>query len=90
MQERRKHKRDDLLDVVNYSPFPEGSHTVLRGWIKDWSQSGICLMVLQPLEDDQEIMVDSIVVPSSQKAVVRWQQKAGNISYKIGLEFKRR
>jgi len=74
MLERRKHKRDDLLDVVSYAPSPHTSQTVLKGWIKDWSQSGLCLMTLQPLEQEQEIMVNHIVVPSSRRAVVRWQE----------------
>ena len=74
MLERRKHKRDDLLDVVSFAPSPDTSHAVLKGWIKDWSQSGLCLMTLQPLEQEQEIMVNHIVVPSSRRAVVRWQE----------------
>ena len=43
------------MQMVRYAPSPHSSDTVLRGLIKDWSQSGICLMVLQSLEDDQEI-----------------------------------
>jgi c-di-GMP-binding flagellar brake protein YcgR len=89
MMERRTDRRYDLMQMVRYAPSPHTSDTVLRGLIKDWSQSGICLMVLQPLEDGQEIIVNSIVVPSSKRAVIRWQQKVGNASYNVGLEFKR-
>jgi c-di-GMP-binding flagellar brake protein YcgR len=89
MLDRRKYQRDDLWEIVRYAPSPYTSDTVLRGLIKDWSQSGICLMTLQPLEDGQEIIVDTIVAPSSKKATVIWQQNVGKASYKVGLEFKR-
>ena len=85
MIERRTSRREDLMEVVNYATSPHISTAVFRGWIKDWSQSGICLMTLQPLESGQEIIVNSIVVPSSKKAAVRWQQALGNATYKVGF-----
>ena len=87
--ERRTNRRDDLIQMVRYAPSPDTSDTVLRGLIKDWSQSGICLIARHPLEDGQEIIVNSIVAPSSKRAVVRWQQDIGKATYKIGLEFVR-
>ena len=89
MTERRASGREELMQIVNFSPSPHTSHTVLKGWIKDWSQSGLCLLSLQPLEQEQEIMVNHIVVPSSKRAVVRWQDKFGKDAYRIGLEFRR-
>jgi c-di-GMP-binding flagellar brake protein YcgR len=89
MIERRASRREDLMQIVNYTPSPHTSHPVLKGWIKDWSQSGLCLMVLQPLKERQEIIVDSIVVPSSKRAVVRWQQNMTKDAYKVGVEFRR-
>jgi c-di-GMP-binding flagellar brake protein YcgR len=89
MLERRNYQRDELWEIVRYAPSPETSDTVLSGMIKDWSYSGICLMTLKPLENGQEIIVDSIVAPSSKKAIVIWQQYVGKDSYKVGLEFKR-
>jgi len=89
MLEKRIFKRDDLMEVVQYAPSPYDSNTVLRGWIKDWSQSGICLIARHPLKEDQEIIVNSVIMPYSKKAVVRWHQEVGNATYKIGLEFKR-
>jgi len=86
MIERWMSRREELMDVVNYLPSADTSATVLRGLIKDRSQSGICLMTLQ---QGQEIMVDSIVVPSSKRAVVRWEENVGSAAYKTGLEFKR-
>ncbi len=57
--------------------------------IKDWSASGLCLIAHQPLDEGQEIIVSSVVVPKAKKAVVRWYKKFGNGTYKIGLEIQR-
>ena len=89
MMERRTDKREPLMQMVRYAPSPETSDTVLRGMIKDWSGSGICLIAHQPLDESQEILVSSVVVPKSKKAVVRWCEKLGNGTYKIGLEVRR-
>ena len=77
------------MQMVRYAPSPETSDTALRGMIKDWSGSGICLIAHQSIEKDQEILVSSVVVPKSKKAVVRWCEKLGNGTYKIGLEVRR-
>ena len=89
MSERRKYQRDNLMEMVRYAPSPHKSEIVLRGLIKDYSHSGICLIALQPLEKGQEIMVNSIIMPYSKKATVRWQQNIGSATYKVGIEFRR-
>jgi len=77
------------MQMARYAPSPQTSDTVLRGMIKDWSGSGICLIALQPLDEGQEVIVNSIIAPSSKKATVRWQQTIGKDTYKVGLEFRR-
>ncbi len=77
------------MAIVHYAPSPHSSNTVLRGLIKDYCNSGLCLIAHQALEAGQEIIVKSVVMPSSQRAAVRWHQKVGNASYKVGLEFVR-
>jgi hypothetical protein len=57
--------------------------------IKDYSNSGLCLIAQQSLEQGQEIMVNSIIMPYSKKATVRWHQNIDKDAYKIGLEFVR-
>jgi hypothetical protein len=89
MTEKRSDKREDLMQVVNYAPSPYSSSTVLRGLIKDWSFSGLCLIAREPIDEGQEIIVNSVVVPKSKNAVVRWFQNLGNGTYKIGLEIRR-
>jgi c-di-GMP-binding flagellar brake protein YcgR len=89
MLERRTYQRDDLMQIVRYAPSPHNSDSVSKGLIKDYSNSGLCLIAHHALEEGQEIIVNSIIMPYSKKAVVRWYQDLGNAAYKIGLEFKR-
>ena len=51
--------------------------------------SGLCLIAHQALEAGQEIIVKSVVMPSSQRAAVRWHQNIDKDAYKVGLEFVR-
>ena len=89
MIEKRTFKRDDLIQMVRYAPSPDTSDNVLRGLIKDWSQSGLCLIAQQALKEGQEIIVNSGIMPYSKKAIVRWHQALGNATYRVGLEFIR-
>ena len=77
------------MQMVRYAPSPHTSDTVLRGFIKDWSQSGICLIAQQALKEGQEIIVNSVIMPYSKRAIVRWQENIGKDTYKMGLEFSR-
>ena len=87
--ERRTSRRDDLTQMVRYAPSPHTSDTVLRGLIKDYSNSGLCLIAPQALDEGQEIVVNSVIMPYSKRAVVRWHQAVGNATYRVGLEFRR-
>jgi hypothetical protein len=87
--ERRAEKRETLIQMVRYAPSPETTDTVLRGMIMDWSYSGLCLIAHHPIDEGQEILVSSVVVPKSKTAVVRWQKNLGNGTYRIGLEVRR-
>ncbi len=87
--ERRKEQRNDLTAFVQYTCSPETSDTVLKGRIKNYSYSGICMIVGQPLTIGQEIILKSMVVPSSKRATVRWQENIGKDVYEVGLEYMR-
>jgi len=89
MIERRARRRDDLMAIIKYAPSPDKPGTLLKGVIKDYSYSGICLIASQPLKKGQEIALNSALVRPSTRAVVRWQQDTGNNAYKVGLEFVR-
>ena len=75
------------MAIVQYAASPDTCDTVLKGVIKNYSCSGICLIASQPLAQGQEIIVNSIIVPSSKRTTVRWQQNIGDNTYKYGLEF---
>jgi energy-converting hydrogenase Eha subunit B len=89
MIERRKYQRNDLRAFVQYTSSSDTSDTALRGTIKNYSYSGICLIVSQPLAQGQEIILKSTGVPSSKKATVRWQENIGKDVYEVGLEYIR-
>ena len=77
------------MDVVNYAPLPNTTGSISRGLIQDYSNSGLCLITNPPLDDGQEIIVNHSIMPSSKKAIVRWQQNISEVAYKVGLEFRR-
>jgi PilZ domain len=88
MIEKRRQQRYDLTAIVRYARSSDTSDNVSRrGVIKNYSQSGICLITTQPLAEGQEIVVINLAVASSKKAIVRWQQKISDDSYNIGLEY---
>ena len=89
MIERRKEQRNDLTAFVQYTCSSETSDTFLRGRIKNYSYSGICMIVSQPLAEGQEIIVKSMGVPSSKRAIVRWQENIRRDTYEVGLEYVR-
>ena len=89
MIERRKYQRNELKEFVDYTCASDTSDTGLRGTIKNYSYSGICLIVSQPLAEGQEIIVKSLGVPSSKRAIVRWQENIGKDAYEVGLEYIR-
>jgi len=90
MIERRKYQRNDLMAGIQYARSSDTSDNVSRGIIKNYSQSGICLIATQPLVEGQEIVVINLAVSSSKKAIVRWQQKISDDSYNTGLEYVKR
>jgi c-di-GMP-binding flagellar brake protein YcgR len=89
MLERRKYQRNDLMAFVQYTCSSDTSDTTLRGMIKNYSYSGICLIVSQPLAVGQQIIVKIMGVPSSKMATVRWQENIRKDAYEVGLEYIR-
>ena len=89
MLERRKYQRNDLKAFVQYTSSSDTSDIALRGTMKNYSYSGICLVVSQPLVEGQEIIMKSMGIPSSKRATVRWQENIGKDAYEVGLEYTR-
>lgn len=89
MLDKRKYERDNCTEIAHYAPYPYSSDTVLKGLMQDFSCSGLCLITRHALEEGQEIVLKSVILPNSKTAVVRWYQDLGNSAFKIGLEFRR-
>ncbi len=89
MIERRKYQRNDLRAFVHYAFSSDTSDIALKGTIKNYSYSGMCLTVSQPLAVGQEIMVKDMEDTSPTRATVRWQENIGKDVYEVGLEYIR-
>jgi len=63
MFEKRTYQRNDLMEIVQYAPSPDTSGTVLKGVIKNYSFSGICLIASQPLEQAKELLSIALSSP---------------------------
>jgi hypothetical protein len=87
--ERRTYPRKDLLQIVQYTPSSDTSETAIKGVIKNYTCYGLCLIAREPLEDGQEIIVNSIIAPPSKRATVKWQQAIDKDNYRVGLQFIR-
>lgn len=87
--ERRKYQRNDLRELVHCTFSSGTSDIALKGTIKNYSYSGMCLTVSQPLAVGQEIVVKSMEDTSSKRATVRWQEDIGKDVYEVGLEYMR-
>jgi len=85
--ERRKYRRNELTAGVQYTYPSEFSETILKGTITNYSNAGICLIVSQPLAEGREIIVRSMGLSSSKRAIVRWQKNISRYTYRLGLEY---
>jgi hypothetical protein len=88
MLKKRRHERDNSPEIIHYAPSPYSPDEVLKGMMKYFSYSGLCIITHQALEAGQEIVVKNIITANARAAIVRWYQDLGNDTYKIVLEFK--
>jgi hypothetical protein len=86
---KRKHSRYDLSQIIMYSLSPHIEGNVLRGLLHNFSYSGLCMITQHPLQEGQEILLQSSPMSNSINAVVRWCSNTGSSTYRAGLELKR-
>ena len=86
--EKRLSKREGLIELIQYIPYPLTSDKFLAGLMQNFNSTGLCMITSVPLEEGQEILLKGIVAPNARTAVVRWHQEVANSAFKIGLEFK--
>jgi hypothetical protein len=85
---KRKYSRCDFSQIIVYSLLPHIDDNVSTGLLHDFSYSGLCITAHHPIQEGQEILVQSSLMSNSINAVVRWCSDMGNSTYKVGLEFK--
>jgi hypothetical protein len=85
---KRKYSRCDFSQIIGYSLLPHIDDNVSTGLLHDFSYSGLCITANHPIQEGQEILVQSGIMSNSITAVVRWCIDMGNSTYKVGLEFK--
>jgi hypothetical protein len=84
---KRKYSRCDFSQIIAYSLLPRIDDNVLTGLLSDFSYSGLCIITHHPVQEGQEILVQSSLMSNSITAVVRWCNHLDNSTYKVGLEF---
>jgi hypothetical protein len=85
---QRKYSRCGFSQIITYSLLPQIDDKVSTGMLHDFSYSGLCIVIRNPIQEGQEIFVKSSLMSNSITAVVRWCCDTGNSTYKVGLEFK--
>ncbi len=86
--EKRLSKREGLIELVQYIPYPLTSDKFLAGLMQNFNSAGLCMITSVPLEKGQEILLKGSIAPNARTAVVRWHQQIANSAFKIGLQFK--
>ena len=85
---KRKYSRCDFSQIIMYSLLPHIDGNASTGLLNDFSYSGLCITAHHPVQEGQEILVQSSLMSNSTTAVVRWCSNMGNSTYKVGLEIK--
>lgn len=86
--EKRKYSRCDCSQIILYYLLPHTDDEVTTGLLQDFSYTGLCIRTHRPLQEGQEILVNSTLMSNSITAAVRWCRDTGNSIYNVGLEFK--
>jgi len=81
-----KHDRCYVNSPVEYVLAPFNVDEIFEGTIDNISESGMCLVISQPLSEGQEITIKSLLFLPSQTAVVCWIEPQDD-SYRVGLKF---
>ena len=84
---QRRHKRNDTVNIIEYSIEGFNVSEAFDGIIANVSDSGFCLFTTNPLDNGTKIAIKNQMPFNSQSAAARWSTKDHNLYYKVGLEF---
>ncbi len=87
--DRRKQERHNFPEIleIEYVTDPYETQKVLKGRVININDSGLCLIVSEPLFEGQEITIKSDLNTPSQTVTVHWIEKIDHGCYKIGFVF---
>jgi len=87
LSERRRHQRKYLAKALECELKEPHQEEMFDCVAANISQSGICIITTNPLQDGQEITMKNHIFPSPRTATVRWSKDYKSLYYKSGLEF---
>ena len=85
--ERRRHKRKYLANALECELKEPHQEEIFDCVATNISQSGICLLTTNPIQNGQEVTMKNHIFSSPRTATVRWSEQYQNLYYKAGLEF---
>ena len=97
MFEQRKNARYEFSgDKLEFTLSPFSTDEIREAGVINFSETGLCLLSVNPLSVGQEITIRDFMGSSSRTAVVIWIEKCDDmflldksekVSYRIGLSF---
>ena len=86
--ERREHFRHEGFETrkIEYTLGILDTET-FEGLVINTSDTGLCLLISNPLNIGQEIMVQDEIYGSYKTVTVKWIEKVDEKQYKVGLIF---
>jgi hypothetical protein len=88
LPERRRDKRTKTIhEKTECFSDPLLKDKITEGFVANISESGICLVIINPLNKGQTITINNNNVVHPINAIVRWIKDCKGLYYKVGLEF---
>lgn len=86
--DKRRHKRTEIVKVMGNTSYRQSNQPIeFDSFVTNISQSGICLLTTEILEQGQEIHIENHIVHPPKTATVRWSKVYYGLYYSYGLEF---
>jgi len=87
LSERRRHKRKYLANAMECELKELQQKEIFDCVAANISQSGICLITTNPLQNGQKVTMKNHIFPSPRTATVRWSEDYKSLYFRAGLEF---
>lgn len=82
--EKRREPRYPYYSAIDFSLVEKGDE-LLRGFVVNMSDSGLCIHSFVPLSEGQEITVVSDLPSKHRRFNVRWRDRLFKDSFTVGL-----